>query len=245
MRDNLERLRLALDAAASVADIETALGAFALALGYPHFQIAWLRQPSAATGIIETPTMIGNIPAEWRERYWRRRYHEDDCVVRGCMNSVLPVMWDGRPGQALSDRQRRIAREATRYGLAAGISVPIRGPANLLIVITFARFCEAASADFSQLVDILTLGALATAECVATRLMSEETRTAALPALKPVECACLLWAARGNSTIEIGRILGIPERTVYFHIANAMGVLGVGNRTHAVAVAVRAGIISP
>jgi LuxR family quorum-sensing system transcriptional regulator CciR len=243
MRDNLEKLRLALDTAASVADIEAALGTFALALGYPHFQIAWLRQPSAATGIAETPTMIGNIPAEWRERYWRRHYYENDCVVQGCINSVLPVMWDGRPGQTPSDRQRRIAREATRYGLAAGISVPIRGPGGLLIVITFARFREAAAADFSQLIDILTLGSLAAAERIAIRLTLEEARPTA-PPLKPVECSCLLWAARGKSTAEIGRLLDMPERTVYFHISNAMDSLGVASRIQAVAEAIKAGIIT-
>lgn len=244
MRENLEKLRSDLSAAVGVADIEAALAAFALALGYPHYQVAWLRQPSAAAGIFETPTMVGNIPDEWKERYWSRRYHEDDCVVRGCLNSVLPVVWDGRPGQDLSDRQRRIAREATRYGLAAGVSVPVRGPATLLTVITFARFREADPAELPRLIDTLTLGAMAVAEAVAQKVAGGEVRPP-MPALKAVECSCLLWAARGKSTAEIGRILGMPERTVYFHVANAMDTLGVASRIQAVAEAVKAGVITP
>lgn len=244
MREILEKLRSDLATGAVGSDVETALAAFALSLGYPYFQVAWLRQPLAAAGIVETPTMIGNISEEWWGRYWQRRYHEDDCVVRSCLASVLPVVWDGRPGQDLSDRQRRIAREATRYGLAAGISVPIRGPTTLFTVVTFARFREAEPADLPQLIDTLTLAALSVAECLATCIAPGEARPAP-PALKPVECSCLLWAARGKSTAEIGRIIGMPERTVYFHVANAMDTLGVASRVQAVAEAVKCGLISP
>ena len=56
------------------------------------------------------------------------------------------------------------------------------------------------------------------------------------------------WEAffgRGKSSAEIGRLLGMPERTVYFHIGNAMDRLGVATRIQAVTEAIKTGAINP
>ncbi|MBF0306598.1 MAG: helix-turn-helix transcriptional regulator [Alphaproteobacteria bacterium] len=63
------------------------------------------------------------------------------------------------------------------------------------------------------------------------------------PSLKPNETACLSWAARGKSSREIGALIGVSERTVYFHIGNAMQKLAVQSRSQAVAAALRHGMI--
>ena len=42
-----------------------------------------------------------------------------------------------------------------------------------------------------------------------------------------------ILAERGASNIEIGRRLYLSEKTVKFHIQNAMRKLGADNRTHA------------
>jgi LuxR family transcriptional activator of conjugal transfer of Ti plasmids len=57
------------------------------------------------------------------------------------------------------------------------------------------------------------------------------------------EKVCLLWTARGKSSWEIGRILGISENTVIFHIKNAMKKLGTKNRTLAAVKAIQLGFI--
>jgi DNA-binding CsgD family transcriptional regulator len=59
------------------------------------------------------------------------------------------------------------------------------------------------------------------------------------------EKACLLWTARGKSSWEIGRIMGISEHTVVFHVRNAMKRLGTRNRMVAVVMAVQMGLIAP
>ncbi|MGB0697469.1 MAG: LuxR C-terminal-related transcriptional regulator [Rhodospirillaceae bacterium] len=55
----------------------------------------------------------------------------------------------------------------------------------------------------------------------------------------------LIWASRGKTNGEIGDILRITERTVKFHLAHAMEKLGVYNKVHAVALAMRLGLITP
>lgn len=53
----------------------------------------------------------------------------------------------------------------------------------------------------------------------------------------------LFWVARGKSTWEIARILGLSEKTVAFHIDNARRRLDVGSRIEAVLEAIRKGIL--
>jgi LuxR family quorum-sensing system transcriptional regulator CciR len=42
---------------------------------------------------------------------------------------------------------------------------------------------------------------------------------------------CVVWAARGKTDWEIGRILGLSEQTVISHLAQARERYGVQNRT--------------
>ena len=53
----------------------------------------------------------------------------------------------------------------------------------------------------------------------------------------------LSWAQEGKSNWEIGKILSISERTVKFHMANICDKLEVSNRSHAIAKALRCGLI--
>lgn len=54
---------------------------------------------------------------------------------------------------------------------------------------------------------------------------------------------CLTWSAAGKSSFEIGQILEITERSVNWHIGNAMKTLGSVSRIQAVARAVHMGLI--
>jgi LuxR family quorum sensing-dependent transcriptional regulator len=53
----------------------------------------------------------------------------------------------------------------------------------------------------------------------------------------------LRWVANGKSAWEIGEILDITKRTVDEHVHTGVRKLGATNRTHAVAIALRDGII--
>lgn len=50
---------------------------------------------------------------------------------------------------------------------------------------------------------------------------------------------CLYWASQGKTSWEMGRILGITERTANFHIANSCDKLGVRSRQAAIAQALQ------
>ena len=61
--------------------------------------------------------------------------------------------------------------------------------------------------------------------------------------LTPRELEVLVLLAQGLQNKEIGSRLGIVERTVKFHVGSILGKLNVGNRTEAVADALKVGLI--
>lgn len=62
--------------------------------------------------------------------------------------------------------------------------------------------------------------------------------------LTPRELACLQWVSIGKTSWETGRIMGLTERTINFHVHNACRKLGVHSRQAAVTVAMRTGLLS-
>ena len=76
----------------------------------------------------------------------------------------------------------------------------------------------------------------------------EQDRVSAQPAkmgspLSERERECLIWTSGGKTSVEIARILGLSEHTVNHYLNNAARKLNAGNRTQAVAFAMRQGFI--
>jgi DNA-binding CsgD family transcriptional regulator len=61
--------------------------------------------------------------------------------------------------------------------------------------------------------------------------------------LTPRERECLHWAAHGKTYFETAMILGISIPSVKTYLDNSRSKLGAANLTHAVAIAVSAGVI--
>ncbi|MFF2184600.1 LuxR C-terminal-related transcriptional regulator [Streptomyces sp. NPDC058155] len=65
-----------------------------------------------------------------------------------------------------------------------------------------------------------------------------------MTALTPRQRQVLTLAANGHGDAAIGRVLGISRATVRRHLQSVFAVLGVRDRTHAVAVALRLGEVA-
>jgi DNA-binding CsgD family transcriptional regulator len=57
------------------------------------------------------------------------------------------------------------------------------------------------------------------------------------------ELECMRWCREGKTNWEIGEILAISEKTVEFHLTNAMRKLGAANRITAVVQGIKDGLI--
>lgn len=63
--------------------------------------------------------------------------------------------------------------------------------------------------------------------------------------LTPRELEVLSLIREGFRNKQVARRLGISETTVNFHVRNLVQKLGANDRTHAVAIAIRRGLLSP
>ena len=77
----------------------------------------------------------------------------------------------------------------------------------------------------------------------AIRALLPQSRQMELPALTSRELETLRWTMEGKTAWELGRILGISEQTVARHVNNAAHKLDCVNKHHAVAKALRLGLI--
>lgn len=78
---------------------------------------------------------------------------------------------------------------------------------------------------------------------ISAELAAEIAEHAGDCALTPREVEVLRLVAAGNANKEIGRRLELSEETVKAHVRNILGKLGAKDRTHAVAIGVKRGII--
>ncbi|OQW49505.1 helix-turn-helix transcriptional regulator [Candidatus Raskinella chloraquaticus] len=62
--------------------------------------------------------------------------------------------------------------------------------------------------------------------------------------LTPREVECLRWASEGRTSEDIAGLLDIAQTTVETHFKHAAAKLGAQNRSHAVAEALRSGVIA-
>jgi DNA-binding NarL/FixJ family response regulator len=78
---------------------------------------------------------------------------------------------------------------------------------------------------------------------LSSEVAAEIAEHAADNALTPREVDVLRLVARGNANKEIAAQLSLTEETVKSHIRNILAKLGANDRTHAVAIALKRGII--
>lgn len=181
-------------------------------------------------------------PSSWIQRYVQAEHVKVDPVVRLVATSNLPVFWEDI---TLSNPNQVVFDEARQYGLANGITVPIRRPSGRHALFSVATDLapERLRARRSSAAGTVLLTAMYLDEVV--QRLTVKSSDLPLPSLTPREKECLHWAANGKTSWEIGNILVLSERTAIFHLWNATKKLGAANRRQAVVRAISLGLIQP
>jgi DNA-binding CsgD family transcriptional regulator len=196
-----------------------------------------------ALGLPEIGPAIGaNVPPEWVRHYFSEGYQLYDPVLLQTPRQNQPLIWDDLLRHAsLSPKQRRVLQESRDAGLHNGVSIPLHGPSGETYVVSLASEREMVEGpQHLAQVQLLSIQFLLT--------YSHALREgAADPAARITdrERECLTWTARGKSAWSIGKILGVSEHTVNFHLKRCMSKLGATNRMQAVVAAVQLGLILP
>lgn len=217
------------------------LSAFAL-----KFDCPWIAYGSLAphqkllTPVRRDPAVMLNYPDKWQERYTQMGYDRIDPIIKTSRKRAGAFRWSEVYNDvSTTEDERRIFDEAATFGLRSGISVPLHGPDGRFAIMSFAQPCER---EFhNRTITYLQLAAfqfhLVVAKFANSRCVDEAHN------LSQREKECILWTARGKSSWEIGRILGISINTVNFHIKNVQRKLDTASRTVAAIKAVNFGII--
>lgn len=180
--------------------------------------------------------MFNNYCAAWQARYQEKDYVTIDPTVHHGMRSLLPIIWS----DDVFAEARELWEDARSFGLQVGWAQSSRDAYGVGGMLTIARSDEPLSKgelrDKSLKMTWLTQVAhLGMSRCLTAKLLPEsEIR------LTDREAAVLRWTADGKTSGEIPEILGISERTVNFHINNAVEKLGTANK---LAAAVRAAVL--
>ena len=161
------------------------------------------------------------------------------------LNSILPVEWSEISAERdLETAEKRVLNEASDFRLARGLCIPVHGPRGEVGLVNVVS--DASEREFRRIVAAhkhsLHLMAIHYHAAVRSKLTDDEAPFESIR-LTMREVECLLWTAEGKSAWEISSILNCSERTVNFHLLNAMRKLGVYSKTHAVAKMLSLGLV--
>lgn len=184
--------------------------------------------------------MFNNYSDSWRECYTARGYIAIDPTVQHARKSNFPVVWSNKLFESAQD----MWEEACGHGLRVGWGQAVRDASGCVGLLTLARSAEQLTAGelYANQAKMTWLAQYAHAAMVQilTPKMLPETQVVMTAREKEV----LRWSAEGKTAFEISLILGISERTINFHITNAVVKLGAANKTQAVVKAVALGMFS-
>lgn len=181
--------------------------------------------------------LLEGWPSGWVEQYVRRNYIHIDPVIQRIKTDTRSFSWDEVSADPRHEKcVATMMGEAHEFGLAGGFAVPLVTLEGVIASVSFGGRHVEIPPEARGMLSLVSTYALGRA----MQLHSQPRR--ALP-LSPREREAMRWAAAGKTDWEISVILAISEHTAAKHIDNAKRKLGASNRAHAVAEAIRAGII--
>ncbi len=189
--------------------------------------------------------ILSCYPENWRKHYDEEGYANIDPTVSHCAKTSIPVIW--RNEIFKGRKEARVRSEARDCGLVSGASFSVhgsRGEAAMLSLST-SRDSREAQDDIVAMMGKAQLLTCYLHEAVQRIVLSKGPIPLKKINLTEREKECLLWAAEGKTGWEIANIIKISERTVTFHLQNAIQKLGVVNRQQAISRALSMGLIEP
>jgi LuxR family quorum sensing-dependent transcriptional regulator len=213
--------------------------AFAL-YGVSNFGVDQFRD---ATGALVGIHHFGRRDESWGEHYIREQHYLHDCVIRHAIFSPAPARWlQFSAAPDLTPAEARLFGEAREFGVKDGFVTPVHQiDGNLsAVTLTAPEKLELSPEDQAG------LRLLSLYYCSFGLLLKQRGASADAPApvLTRRQREILQWVRAGKSSWDIGKLLGISEATVNFHVAEAMRRLNVKTRPQAVMEAIVRGLIS-
>lgn len=183
--------------------------------------------------------LFNTYPATWQQRYLEQNYIATDPTIRHAQQSLAPLVWNN---EVFSETPQLWA-DARAHGLRYGWVQPSIGERGIRGMLTLSRRTTPLSrGELKAHAQQMTWLTHITHHCMSS-LVSAHMIPEVTVHLSPREKDVLRWTAEGKTSREISDIVVITERTVNFHIANAIRKLNCVNKTAATVRAALIGLI--
>ena len=234
--DLLERI----DRAKTVSHLRAALVDFLPLLNIQH--AAYCGVPPLDETDTREWIILVTYPDAWVRHYTQEDYFRIDPVVQTAMRQFMPIDWHDLT--RTSGVGRRIFEEAAEFGIGRqGIAFPIRGPRGDFALFNVTSDCDDSAWEAlkeRRVGDWMTLGYYIhrrLLDIAGPKMMGGVAR------LSPRETQTLQLTASGLTSDMVAGRMGISERVVRAHLQTCRYKLNALNTTHAVARAVKLGLI--
>jgi LuxR family quorum-sensing system transcriptional regulator CciR len=224
---------------ASAEDLHDLMRSISRDMGFDHFALVhhvdlrpWARFANHLVG--NDFIVLSDYPQFWVDQYISDGIVADDPVLIASQRTNVGFAWDTVPDLLkLTPLQRDITERTHRAGLVNGFTVPANVPGELNGSCNFAiaagRDLPRQNLAMAQLIGSFAFQAAR--ELVARQRKIEIPEP---PRLSQRQLECIVLVARGKSDWEIGKILGISEETVKWHLKDARARYDVSKRVQLV-----------
>lgn len=232
----LERI----ERAKSLNNIRVALRDIVHAFDVEH--AAYCGIPPLAEGATQSWIVLATYPDAWLRHYATADDFRIDPVVQAVRRAIAPIDW--RDVEVLEPAAAKLFKEAREFGVAGqGLSFPIRGPGGDSGIFTVSANVSDTAWDAlkgRRLFDWMSLGHAIHRR---TTDIDPAHMRGGLGRLSPRERDILEQTAQGLTSDEVAKAFGISERVVRGYLQACRNKLNAQNSTHAVARAVKLGLV--
>lgn len=191
--------------------------------------------PTASPAVV----LFNNHPPAWQSEYVQNNYLAVDPTFKHALRSQSALVWSEQVFAETPD----IWNGARANGLRVGWAQPSRDSRNVVGMLTLARSAEELSPAEARVKQFKLAWLAQTAHLGMSKYLAHQFVPSIEATLSAREIDVLRWTAEGKTASEISGILKITERTVNFHVNNAVAKLGVSNKTAAAIHAALLGLL--
>jgi DNA-binding CsgD family transcriptional regulator len=213
-----------------------------LEIGVNHIAYVRLSHKKSIEGAILTSGVV-TYSRQWQIRYILKRYFLIDPVVRYGSTASDPFDWEDI-GNGNPVTREFFADAARNHVGNNGLSIPVRNRKKSYAIVSFTNDMPRPDWELfkhSNMDKLKHLSALIDSAAMTGLKLEDELDVN----LSLREEECLIWAARGKTYEDIADITNLSYYSVRSHLDIARHKLHGTNLTHAVAIAIASGVISP
>ena len=222
--------RAALDffqAAISVSTIEALTDSFAHVAELAGFSMGSCIHVASPGQPVALQNLFGWNLGAWAAEYAQERLSRYDPTIRAVFTSPTAFTWTEIEERTSDKAGLKVFEQARAFGAKNGLVVPVHGPMGEVMAVTMISPHDR-DIDPQARMNMQVAATIFASRGLGLVQIAQEANTD--PNLSRREIQCVYWVNEGKTDWEIGRILGISEDTVAYHLKNVKTKLNVTRR---------------